>query len=445
MATNIFPTDYTTKWTPDWNDVVWSSDAVTNFNLTVASIALYTLTNNDTDDLSEWSTNLYYTEARVTANTTVVALWNDKADKSNVLELNNTTAFTPAADYEPATKAYVDDSISSIAMKFWWDWTDWALDTSSWTVNIDCWGATLVEKNYTSINVATNNLTFSNPNTDGTIVIIKSKWNVTISATIDISWMGWAGWLWGVFWWADATSGTVWINIEDSSTNWILWGNWATNNAASAWWAWGAIFSDTYVTNSLLRLSEKRIRLFAWSGGWGWGKSTHVNWGNWGNWGWGFYIECAWSIDFSWTINANWWDWINGTDEVTFYAWGGWGWGWWAWSVIVLYNSLTANTWTINTNSWTWWDWGAGKTYAWAWDTESGWSGWWAGWWFASAWWAGWLGSNWTNWTNWTNWSGAWWAGWGARWLVSTTSWGTGWTAVSNPTHKLITKNTVFS
>jgi len=33
-----------------------------------------------------------------------------KADKTSVLELDNTTAFTPDADYEPATKKYVDDN-----------------------------------------------------------------------------------------------------------------------------------------------------------------------------------------------------------------------------------------------------------------------------------------------------------------------------------------------
>ena len=33
--------------------------------------------------------------------------------KSNVLELDNTTAFTPNADYEPATKKYVDDNAST--------------------------------------------------------------------------------------------------------------------------------------------------------------------------------------------------------------------------------------------------------------------------------------------------------------------------------------------
>ena len=35
-----------------------------------------------------------------------------KADKSNVLGLDNTTSFTPDADYEPATKKYVDDNAS---------------------------------------------------------------------------------------------------------------------------------------------------------------------------------------------------------------------------------------------------------------------------------------------------------------------------------------------
>ena len=34
----------------------------------------------------------------------------NKADKSNVLELDNTAPFTPDADYEPATKKYVDDN-----------------------------------------------------------------------------------------------------------------------------------------------------------------------------------------------------------------------------------------------------------------------------------------------------------------------------------------------
>src|SRR6056297_2274659 len=38
---------------------------------------------------------------------------NDKADKTNVLEKDNTTEFTPTGDYNPATKKYVDDNAGS--------------------------------------------------------------------------------------------------------------------------------------------------------------------------------------------------------------------------------------------------------------------------------------------------------------------------------------------
>ncbi|MBJ6367687.1 collagen-like domain-containing protein [Snuella sedimenti] len=41
-------------------------------------------------------------------------LENSKAAKANVLELDNTNAFTPDTDYEPATKKYVDDSNTTI-------------------------------------------------------------------------------------------------------------------------------------------------------------------------------------------------------------------------------------------------------------------------------------------------------------------------------------------
>ena len=40
----------------------------------------------------------------------------DKAAKANVLELDNTTVFTPDADYEPATKKYVDDNETTVSV-----------------------------------------------------------------------------------------------------------------------------------------------------------------------------------------------------------------------------------------------------------------------------------------------------------------------------------------
>lgn len=39
-----------------------------------------------------------------------------KADKSNVLEKDNTTSFTPSANYHPATKKFVDDAVAAISM-----------------------------------------------------------------------------------------------------------------------------------------------------------------------------------------------------------------------------------------------------------------------------------------------------------------------------------------
>lgn len=44
------------------------------------------------------------------------ALDTAKAEKSNVLELDNTTSFTPDADYEPSTKKYVDDEIAGVIL-----------------------------------------------------------------------------------------------------------------------------------------------------------------------------------------------------------------------------------------------------------------------------------------------------------------------------------------
>lgn len=48
----------------------------------------------------------------ISTNTSSIStLSTNKADKSNVLELDNTSSFTPTADYHPATKEYVDDNV----------------------------------------------------------------------------------------------------------------------------------------------------------------------------------------------------------------------------------------------------------------------------------------------------------------------------------------------
>lgn len=105
----IVPTWYTNKATPVDNDSLWGydSEAVENKNFLFSAIQTYVLNWLTTTDVSEW-TNLYYTDARVDANSTVT--W--KADKTNVLELDNTTVYTPTLDYHPVTKKYVDEQPS---------------------------------------------------------------------------------------------------------------------------------------------------------------------------------------------------------------------------------------------------------------------------------------------------------------------------------------------
>ena len=113
---NIFPTSYypAKDILIDW-DIVWGYDSawIINRNFLLSAIKAYVLTGITTSEVAE-GTNLYFTTTRVDTNATVVALWADKAAKTNVLELDNTTVFTPTADYHPSTKKYVDDSGTNI-------------------------------------------------------------------------------------------------------------------------------------------------------------------------------------------------------------------------------------------------------------------------------------------------------------------------------------------
>ena len=76
--------------------------------------------NTGDQDISGIATNaadIATNTANISANTTDIATNSTniaaKAEKSNVLQLDNTTAFSPDADYEPATKKYVDDYIAT--------------------------------------------------------------------------------------------------------------------------------------------------------------------------------------------------------------------------------------------------------------------------------------------------------------------------------------------
>ena len=68
-----------------------------------------------------------------------------KADKANVLELDNTTSFTPTLDYHPATKKYVDDQINANAFNELY--IGGSADTDgTWRFVTDVNGKLLIEK-----------------------------------------------------------------------------------------------------------------------------------------------------------------------------------------------------------------------------------------------------------------------------------------------------------
>lgn len=84
----------------------------------------------------------------------------------------------------PAKLDTILDTRFSTVSKFGGTGADGALSSSSGATNIDCANAAVVVKNYTSISLTgTASLTFTNPHTSGTIVILKSQGNVTITSS----------------------------------------------------------------------------------------------------------------------------------------------------------------------------------------------------------------------------------------------------------------------
>ena len=133
--TNIFPTDYPNKPTADTNDVMFASDWVTNFNLSVWNVATRAFQNKTTTDLAEW-TNLYYTDARTLA----VAVGLDWDDTINDVKTFTSSPIvpTPTTDTQVANKAYVDAQgipIDPLPEDTVWDMDADFLVKSDWVTN----------------------------------------------------------------------------------------------------------------------------------------------------------------------------------------------------------------------------------------------------------------------------------------------------------------------
>lgn len=145
-----------TAYANTWNwitDVAPSKNAVydkisamdTTISWKADSSAIPTKVSQLTND--SWYTSNTWTITWITMNGSskwtsgVVDLWTVitdvswKANTSDVLTKTNTTAYTPTANYHPATKKYVDDAIASA---WWWNmeclttfWTKWRFWTKA--------------------------------------------------------------------------------------------------------------------------------------------------------------------------------------------------------------------------------------------------------------------------------------------------------------------------
>jgi len=78
-------------------------DVLTVYDTSLAAEKKITFANIEADITASDKARLTVNEGNITT------LQTDKADKSNVLELDNLTIFTPTANYHPATKKYIDD------------------------------------------------------------------------------------------------------------------------------------------------------------------------------------------------------------------------------------------------------------------------------------------------------------------------------------------------
>jgi hypothetical protein len=230
------------------------------------------------------------------------------------------------------------------------DGSDGALSISSGTTTINLGGSAYVVKNYTSISITgTGKLAFSNPHANGTIIILKSQGDVTITSStapcIDASGMGAAGGAGGVNG-TNGSAGTTSTSILDISnhhgTGGITGGAGGTAGAV-----YEATFANFYTKTSSI-LYRRSIVLSAGSGGGG-GSSNGANGtgGAGGNGGGGLIIECNGALNFTTiggiSVNGA----VGGAGVNGGGSSGGGGGGGASGMFIGLYKTLTANSGTI--------------------------------------------------------------------------------------------------
>lgn len=240
--------------------------------------------------------------------------------------------------------------------------TDGTLTGTSTGITVDLGGAQVVVKNYTSISLTgTSWLKFGTPHANGTIVILKSQGNVTITTGtaigIDLRSLGGEGGAQGV----NGTGFGVWI-FGTAETGGVLGtsrsgggtpglsgdggggGASAKANGAQGGGTASSLGGTSPIFNSNFAPYIK-VLVIPGSGGGG-GGNANIGAGAAGGRGAGaLYIEGAGALNFTGTATATG---INGSNaETGAYTQGGGGGGGGGGSVVILCNEITANSGSI--------------------------------------------------------------------------------------------------
>ncbi len=229
-----------------------------------------------------------------------------------------TGVFTTTATTTLATTSVAGIDVGSHLSKFGGSGADGALNITSGTTTISAAGAAILEKNYTSISItATGSLAFSNPNTNGTVVYLRSQGACTITSsanpTVDLRNMGGAT--------TTAAVGLTGFTVNPGVAN-------ATTNGGAG----GAAPSNVFPKNLLSRV------IFATPGA---GGASSTGGSSGGRGGGSVVFECAggWNFVSPSVINASGTKGINGIGSGSGAGGGGAG-----GSIIVIYSSLVADS-----------------------------------------------------------------------------------------------------
>ncbi len=181
-------------------------------------------------------------------------------------------------------------------VKFGGTGADGALAIASGTTTIDLAGAQVFVKNYTSISITgTGALAFSNPHANGSIIILKSQGNVTVTSStvpaIDLRNLGAAGGAAGIDTASAGNSGT----------------SFSYNPGGGEGGSRSSLGTDGTGGNSVNSVysAYRKMPLLIAGGGGGGGAANGGTGGAGGRGAGGLYIECAGALNITSTINAS--------------------------------------------------------------------------------------------------------------------------------------------